>query len=182
MGRWQFKHAPKNGLRCRDVAIGEVIIQGAGVHVPTHTGVFEKRLQFRGKDELSRGLGVKERLLADTVASQQQPLPVHVPQGEGEHAAKEFDTAVAVLLIGMDNDFGITLCDKLMITLPKPGTQFLEIVDFAIKRDPDRPILVRHGLMPAGVVYDTESTLTQSYRTMSIITFRIRSTMLQPSA
>src|SRR5215470_19276699 len=73
-----------------------------------------------------------------------QPL---VPQSEGKHAAQPADNVMAPLLVSMDDRFGVTVRAELMSRRNQLRAQLLEVVNFAVKNDPNRLVLIAHGLM-----------------------------------
>ena len=48
------------------------------------------------------------------IARRKQPLSLHVPQHEREHAAQVFEQALAVALVQPDDDFAIAVRQKAM--------------------------------------------------------------------
>jgi hypothetical protein len=85
-----------------------------------------------------------------------------VIDGEGEHTIKVANYICTYLFIQVENHFGIRIRAE-PVTAFKVSTQFPEVVDLAVEDDPDRLILVGHGLVPAiGQVDDTETPVAQS--------------------
>ena len=122
----------------------------------------ENRLQFRAKDDaIAVGIVVK-RLLADAVTRQQQTALVAVPDDNREHASQLREALFSILLIEMDDSFGIRPgCKPVSF-----GDEFLAkvsiVIDFAIQQDPDGAVLVADWLMTSSDVDDAEPPMPQS--------------------
>src|SRR5438034_9837588 len=97
----QLRDPGEHGPRWWNIKVSEVIIQGDVIHLPPDLRIDQQRLDLRGEEEPISRLGPVKRLDAYRVASQEQPLPALVPDGEGKHSAKVPHAVGAVLLIGM---------------------------------------------------------------------------------
>ena len=93
---------------------------------------------------------IVERLLAQTVARQKQFLPARIPDCKRKHAAQMLHAVRAILLIQMHNDLGVALRREHMPARQQRRAQLTVVIDLAIKRNPDRAILIRQRLMAAG--------------------------------
>ena len=92
---------------------------------------------------------VDERLFAQPIARQQQQVPPAVPQRHGEHAPQPLDTLDAVLLVRVDDDFGVGLRRKPMPAAFEVLAQLEEVVDLAVVDDADAAVLVVDRLVAA---------------------------------
>ena len=88
------------GRSARHVLQREVGVERGRVELARDAGQAEQRLQLRG--ERDRPVGQprpEERLLADAVAGEHEPLAAGIPEREREHPAEPLDEADAVLLV-----------------------------------------------------------------------------------
>src|SRR6267378_8379700 len=112
MSGQHFPYGTVNRLGSCDVAEGEVIGERFGVNLPRHTAGRKKGLQL-GTEEYPLGRRViVERLLAQTIARQQQLALARVPQRDGEHPPEACEAPLAVVLVKMNNRFGIRVSGK----------------------------------------------------------------------
>ena len=83
------------------------------------------------------------------------PLPCqrHFPgvnEGQGKHPPKTRHTVGSPLLIGVDQRLRIRPRPKAVTQPLQRRAQVTEVVDLAVERHPDGPVLVAHGLVTAG--------------------------------
>jgi hypothetical protein len=144
-----------DGARGRDVLQGEEQVHRVRVHLAAQRGVQrEQRAQFRAEDQpAARTLRVAERLLADAVARQQEPLLLLVPDGEGEHAAQRLDAALPHVLVEGEDGLGVGLRLELEASALQVLAQLPVVVDLAVEDDPVALVGVGDGLV-AGVQVD----------------------------
>lgn len=128
----------------------------------------QQRLDFRGEQQPLALAGVEQRQNADPIPNQQQALAVFVPQRDGELAVQVLDEIIAILLVVMDDDFGVAVRAETVPRFQQDLAQFDVIENFAVERDPNGPVLVGHGLSAAGEVDDTKASMAQSNPTMGI--------------
>ena len=69
-----------------------------------------------------------------------------MPDREGKHSPKLTDTFRAKFLVEVNDDLGVGLGPEHMPLGQHSLAQFLEVVDLAIKHNPDRFIFVGHRL------------------------------------
>ena len=77
-------------------------------------GGLKKRLDLRAKNESLPIPIIIERLLAKAVSCSQKTLAFPIPNGKGEHTAQLLNAVIAVLLVSVNDCFGITGCLKMM--------------------------------------------------------------------
>jgi hypothetical protein len=99
---------------------------------------------------------VVERLDPDPVAGDEEPLPVGVPDGEREHAAEPVDHLLPVVLVQVDEGFGVAARAKPVAPALQLRAERVVVVDLAVEDDHDRAVLVGDRLVPAGHVDDAE--------------------------
>ena len=68
---------------------------------------------------------------------------------------------LALLLVEMDDDFGVALGDEAVPGCHQPVAELLEVVDLAVLHHPHRAIFVGNRLMAAGDVDDAQSAVAQ---------------------
>ena len=115
-----------------------------------------KRRQLGREQELAVALVDVERLLPEAVAREQQPPALGVPQGEGEHPLERRDERVAELLVQVRDNLGVGRRAELVAAPAQPRAQPAVVVDLAVERDPDRPVLVAERLVSALDVHHGE--------------------------
>src|SRR4051794_14820705 len=104
----QLTHALDQGARAGDVPEYEELVDGYRIQVIEPGDTRQQRGQLRGEAQLAATLGVEERLLPEPVACSEQTAPARVPDREGEHALERVDQLVAVLLVEVDENLGVT--------------------------------------------------------------------------
>src|SRR5262245_30476360 len=90
------------------------MIERPGVRFNRHRAVRQQGFDFRSKEEAVTANEIKQRLLPKTIPRQEQGLRMGVPNRKGKHAAQPSQTMASILLIGMHNDFRVTIRAKLV--------------------------------------------------------------------
>ena len=103
-----------------------------GVYLSRYRRMRQQCFQLRGKEKPSFPERVKQRLYADPVPGQKQPLGLFLPDGKGKNTVKPLHTAFSPLCIGVENHFrvGVTL-ESMSIQFQKTA-QLLRIIQFPI--------------------------------------------------
>ncbi len=86
---------------------------------------------------------------------------MEIDHTEGEHAAEALDAIVAPLLKGVDDDFGIAAGAEAVAGGFELFAQISEIVNLAVKGDPDGAVFIAHGLLAKGGVDDGEAAVAE---------------------
>jgi hypothetical protein len=122
--------------------------QRAFIHRAPLLGIAQQRFDLRRKGQAAVVNAVVQRLDADAIAHQPQFAPPRIPQPEREHAAEPRDAVNAPLFKRMENHFAVAVVRFPSITagLLQLDAEFRMIVDFAVVRQPQRTIGVRHRL------------------------------------
>src|SRR5207247_8833884 len=102
-------------------------------------------------------VSVKERLLAQPIASQRELPPAVIPHGEGEHAAQVVEEPGALLLIEVHDHLCVRPRPKAVPPALELGAQFDEVVELAVQDNPYRAVFIDDGL-PAGREIDERQT------------------------
>jgi hypothetical protein len=107
-------------------------------------------------------MAVKQRLLAHSVAGEQQTPLAGVPNGDGEHAPELREAVLVGVLVEMSNYFGIGMSGKGVATLQEQLAKFRIVVNFSIQQDPNGSVLVGKRLVPASYVNDAQPAVAKT--------------------
>ena len=86
---------------------GEVFEKRLAVELRPIGGVGENRLDLRAEQERSALLRVVERLDAVTVAGEEQPALLAIPDGEGEHPVEAVERRLSPCRVGVEHNLGV---------------------------------------------------------------------------
>ena len=168
MTRRQFQDAFEESLRRGRGQECKEMIEGLVVHGPRQPGVGQQALYLRGKKKRVRRECIIERLHTQSVARQKQASLALVPDGEGEHAAHALHAFHAILLIKMDDHFGIRVRPETVSARLQLGAEFGKIVGLAIVGNPNCAVLIAEWLPPGRrKVDDGESSVCQADPTIA---------------
>src|SRR5215475_6535682 len=109
MRRRQFPDVLEDRPRRRNVTESQIIVECSGVDVAREAGMAKQRMKLRGERKVTADQRVKQRLLADTIACEEQHSRAVVPEGECEHSSKTLHTVRALLLPGVNDHLCIAL-------------------------------------------------------------------------
>jgi len=137
--------------------VSEICRESCRIHLAIDPGNGQHSLEFRREDEPLFVFEIQQRFLAKAIAGQQQVIRPAVPHREGEHSVELGNDAVAPFLVPVNDYFGVGLCRESMAERGETRAQLFEVVYLAIENRPDRSILIRDWLMPAGDVDDAEA-------------------------
>ena len=130
--------------------------------------------------ELAVALQVDERLDAEAVARREEALAPRVPQGEGPHAVEALHAVFAPLFVGVQHDLGVAARGEDVAARAQLGGEFEVVVDLAVEDQPQRAVLIAHGLMPGGTeVVDGEAAKAQGHASVVVLAFIVGAAMLQ---
>src|ERR1700752_2437636 len=82
-----------------DIKEGKVVGHSFEIYVPRHARNFQNCLHLRGKRYSRTFVEVKQRLLANSIARQDEFAVSTIPNGNRKHSAQAFETALAFFLI-----------------------------------------------------------------------------------
>ena len=154
--RLELLHAVDDALRRRRRHEREQMAERLPVDRAIDLGQRENRLQLGRERDAAVDLRVVERLDAQAIAGQQQPLVPHVPDREREHAAQMVDAPRAVVLVEVDDRFGVAVGAERVAGAHELLVQLLVVVNLAVEHDADRAVLVEDRLLAAFEVDDAE--------------------------
>ena len=110
---------------------------------------------------------VVERLDADPVPDEDHLLPARVVEGHGEHPVEIPEGGSPLLLVEVENRLRVG--DGPVAVAPglQGPPEIPVVVDFAVERDPERLVLVGHGLAPrGGEIHDGEPAVPEAGATI----------------
>src|SRR5207247_1217783 len=138
----------------RNEARGEKFWQDVLVERGSNGSGRERRLDFGREEQLGVRAGVVQGLDSEPIAREGDALAGPIPDGEGKHAVKMFDRAVAFLLVQMKDGFRVAPRSVLMAAGLQAGPQIRMVVDLAVEDDPHRAVFVVHRLLTGADVDD----------------------------
>ena len=143
----QFAHALANRVGKWDVIVLEEEPQAGRVEAARQVGMGEERLHFRAEQEEAVGVVPVERLDADAVAAEDQPLLAVVPQGDGPHATEAIEGLGTPRHPGLEDHLGVTVGAEgaagSLQFLPQRGV----VVDLAVEDHVVAAVGGGHGLV-----------------------------------
>ncbi len=128
----------------------------------------QQRFDLGSKSHSAIDPTVVERLLAGAVARQQQAPAPAIPNGEAEHAMQAFDASYAVLLVGVDDRFGVAISTEDVSFLSQLRAQSFVVPDLAVDDNTDIASFIRHRLMPAVEVDDAKACKAKTHRAVEV--------------
>src|SRR5271168_1569256 len=114
----------------------------------------ENALQFRRKEEVVAAFSDIERLDADAVAGEHQPLPGIAPDGSREHAAQPLEASGVPLEKCLQDGFGIAVSLKTVAEQLKLAADLKVVVNFTIEDDDRVAIFGKNRLIAACQIDD----------------------------
>src|SRR5260370_4951674 len=157
MAGHQLADAAEESAVLAHVSKGEVFGEERLLELGRNGRVLEKRLDFAGEGESASIPVVVEGLLAETIAGAEEFAGVFVPDGKGEHATQAQNAVWAVLLVGVENSFGVGAVGVAMAGLDEGRAEIGVVEDFAVEDDEMRSIFVGHRLGAAGHIDNGET-------------------------
>jgi hypothetical protein len=140
LARGELGDAQEAAAGRRHVLEGEELPDRRQVRCSGHDAGCEDGGRLGGVQQAAGDLGEVQRLLAQPVAGEHEPLPPHVPKGDGEHPAQALDEVQAPLLVGVGDDLAVGLRREDVPEAPELLPQGLEVVDLAVAGCDDAPI------------------------------------------
>ncbi len=120
----------------------------------------EHGLELAAEDEqLARG-PVVQRLLAEPVAAEDQPLAVLVPDGEREHPIEPAGQRHGVVVLReVGDDLGVAVRGERVAAGHELFPKLAEVVDLAVERHPDRAVLGADRRVAVDEIDDRQAVL-----------------------
>src|SRR5690606_38147192 len=120
------------------------------VHGGVNTGHLQERLHLRGEEERVSDDSVEERPHAHAVAGEEHAPASGVPDGEGEIAVEVSEAVRPLLVIQMEDDFGVAGRAKDTAPGDEPLAKLDIVENLAIEGDHKPAAVERHGLLAVG--------------------------------
>src|SRR5215831_17908915 len=136
MSRHQLPDSAKQRLVRTHIAEGEMLGEERILEASGDGGMLEQRLDLGGECEYLTVVEIVKRLDPQPVPRAKQGLRAFVPDGEGEHAAEMRDAIRAVLLVGVNDGFGVAAGLVMMTPGLERRTDIGVIKNFAVVNDP----------------------------------------------
>ena len=175
--RSQLEDVLEESILARNEIEGKKAIDDFRPHPSADLRIGQDGLDFRPKNERIRSDGVINRLDSHPVPGQHQRLLALIPNRKSEHAPKSFYTGRPEFLIEVNDHFGIRASTEHMASGQEIVTEFLEVIDFPIKDNPDGPILIRQRLMTRCQIDDGKTAKAQAHWAGPVVAFIVRTTM-----
>src|SRR5215471_5573497 len=115
----QVEDAFKHGFFRREITQGKKLRESAAVEARPETGKLEQSLDFRSKAEAVPKQCIIERLDAQAIARAEKSSGAQVPDSKCEHPPKVVNAILAILLIHVQDRFGVTMGSIMMASLFK---------------------------------------------------------------
>ncbi|HMJ54924.1 MAG TPA: hypothetical protein VK540_22765, partial [Polyangiaceae bacterium] len=160
--RWRHLHdATKQRRWCRHVA--ERKEKGQSVLIDfRRESRCDQCLDLGAEAELTRSPCIKERLLAGAISREKKPSSWIVPDTQRKHPIKARNDAFAPCPVSLDDDFSVGTGPKGVAARLELAAELMVIVDLAIERDDDLPIVASHGLRPGfRQIQNREAAMTE---------------------
>ncbi len=153
----QAANSGEQRLLADHVAEAQVGVEHVEVEVARQRAVGEQGFDLAGEAQHAVALAQVERLHADVIDRQHEPLCVGVPQSEGVHPAQMGEQVKPVLLVEVDDRLAVALRAEVVFLLHQRAAQFFVVVDFAVEDQRNRAIFVIERLVAPGDVDDAQA-------------------------
>ena len=158
----ELAHALVQRQRGRRVSIPEEQVEGGRIDWRPAGQSRENRAKLGPEDHRPAFDPVVDELDAHGIAGEDEPLAPLIPDRQAEHAIQPVKDFCSPLLVAVDNDLRVGTRTEDVSGALEFLAQLREVVDLAIKHDPDRLVLVGHRLMTAREVDNRETTESES--------------------
>src|SRR5450759_2341041 len=145
MARHELADAAEEGAVIADISKGEVFGKEGLVELGRNGGVFEKGFDFAGEGEDASIPVVVEGLLTEAITGTEELAGILIPDSEGEHAAEAEEALGAVLLVGVEDGFGVGAAGVAVAGLLEGGAEGGVVEDFAVENDEEGGVFIGHG-------------------------------------
>ncbi len=138
----------------------EVLVDGSVIWPDRKVGkAADQRMQLGGERQTAAGrASIKKRLLAGTIACEEQALGARIPQREGEHARQLCDGVGAVVLIEVENYLAVAVGPHRVALANEVFPEVGKIVYLAVDHHPYGSVLVEQRLVRLRTQVDDRET------------------------
>ena len=140
----------------------EDLVQSHRIGGRGHAGAGEDRLDLGAEDQGAVGLRVEEGADAQPIAGQEQGAVPAVPDGDRELAVEAGQAVRAVLLVRVQDDFGVARGREPVSPALQLQSQLRVIEDLTVEHDPQGPIFVGDGLLAGAQVDDAQARIPEA--------------------
>ena len=166
--RPQAHDVTEDGLPSRVVLERQVVVERLGAEGAAHRPIAQEGLDLRGERQPAVADRVVERLLPQAVAVEEKAAAPIVPQSNGEHAVQALDEGGPLLLVEVDEDFGVGAGAEMVPLRLELGTEVGIVVDLAVEDRPHRAVLVRDRLPAIGEADDAQAAVAHAERAAEV--------------
>jgi hypothetical protein len=154
--------APDAEVLARNVLEREIGVESGGIELAAEARDLEQRPELGGEGEAPAAKHhVVERLLADAVACEDEPLAHPVPDGDREHASERRREVGPALLVDVGNHRGVAGPRHVVAAGGQVAPKVVEVVELAVEHGDDVLRLVRHGLLAGLEIDDAEPPMPE---------------------
>src|ERR1039457_7150251 len=148
----KFENVAEHRLWIGNPKEGQVLMECFFVDLRFNPRNLQQGLDFGRKGKTTSLLHVVERFCSEMITCHKQsgPAGAQVANAECEHSAQALNAAWASLRVEVNNYFRAGLRRKAMALRLQIAAQLGKIVDLAVVGDPDSPVFIAHGHVPAG--------------------------------
>ena len=150
----EFVDVFEQGLLGGDVLVAHVVGEPVGVDLPFKGRVFQEGFDLGAVEEVAVLFVVVEGLDAEDVPGAEKGLGGLVPDDEGEHAPELLEKLLAVLLVAVEEDFGVGVGLENVAFFQQVLPQVPVVVNFAVEGQDFGAVLIQDGLAAAVQVDD----------------------------
>jgi hypothetical protein len=125
-----------------------VLAHRLGIEIAGHRVVGQERLQLAREEEPLARLRPVERLHPQSVAGQEEDVPLRVPEREGIHAVQAAEHGRPLLQVELQEHLAVAVGNEAHPAGCQLGAQLPVVEDLPIEGEDDAPVRVPHGLTP----------------------------------
>jgi hypothetical protein len=135
----------------------QVILEGAVIRIQREIFDGGQGFQLGPEENASAVMMPVQRFDANAITGDKQSVFAGVPHGEGEHAIELVEEVFALFFVQVDEDFGIATGAEAMASTAEALSEFVMVINFAVKAHPDCAVFVAHRLTAGVEVDDTQA-------------------------
>src|SRR5262249_38536422 len=156
----------------------QIVMQRLPVHRPRNP-MAQERLDLGGEEDEAVASPEIERLLAESVAAEQQSPSLPVPEREREHSAQMVDAGIPVAVVGGEDDLRVALRDESAASRLEPTAKLAEVVDLAVEHDVEAPVRAAHRLAAGDEIDDGQARHAEPHAGLDVKTRIVGAAMLE---
>ena len=173
--------AAEHGGRADHSREGQDLVEAGEIDAPLDAPMRQQGLDLGAEQQLAAHLGIEQGGDADMVATEQQPMPTTVVEGEGELTVQPADEVGAVFFVKMNQDFDVAAGAEAVAAPLQLLPQFTMIEDLAIADRGDLAVLAVVRLVAGRKIDDREPGEAEGHPTSGESAAVVRAAMAQPA-